>query len=337
MAAKRRWLWVMAFAWVAFLMALLAAGWNFVLVQDYRQIVALARAIVPPGAAPALSETRPPWAEIVFGTLGFLFALGTMAGFFVKLLNEMRLNQLQAEFLAAISHELKTPIASLELTSSLIRGGGNDAEEVARLWESHDAELKRLKEEVETLLEAARWRAHSAKIACSTVDIETWLAASMERWRKIIGPGGQLIREGDPLPGSAQLDERTLWLICDNLVDNARKFSKGLPIVRLRTTWTPLRGNRAAWRMEFSDEGWGFNPKDTHHLFDPFYRAKHSERAIPGNGLGLYLAASACRAMGLKLKGHSDGVGHGATFTVEGKAKISGQGKAQEAREWKPA
>src|SRR5205085_12355532 len=70
---------------------------------------------------------------------------------FRSLLNEMRLNHLQAEFLAAVSHELKTPLASLELASSLLRAGNIEAAEAERLWDSHAAELKRLKEEVETL------------------------------------------------------------------------------------------------------------------------------------------------------------------------------------------
>src|SRR5581483_3965232 len=146
MAAKRRWLWVILFVWVMLLLAILATGWNVVLVQDYRRLMEVARSVSRAGVSAPVSTT-PPWASVVLGTLGFLAALGIMAGFFVRLLNEMRLNQLQAEFLAAVSHELKTPLASLELTSTLLREKSADPAEEGRLWESHDAELKRLKEE----------------------------------------------------------------------------------------------------------------------------------------------------------------------------------------------
>ncbi len=322
MAAKRRWLWSMLFVWMVCLLAILAAGWNFVLVQNYNQLVQLAHALSRPVPGVEI-DTSMPWSTIIFGTLGFLFAVGIMAGIFVRLLNEMRLNQLQAEFLAAVSHELKTPLASLELTSSLLRDGSLDPSEAAGLWESHDAELRRLREEVETLLEAARWRAHTnTKVARAPVDLEEWLAAGMTRWQRILGPRGELTREGPKLEGAALLDERTMWLITDNLVDNARKFSRGKPEVTLRTHWIPRSGGGGEWRVEFEDKGWGFNPKDTRNLFDPFYRSKHAApHAIPGNGLGLYLAASACRALGLRLKGASRGVAQGATFTIEGRAR----------------
>jgi len=323
MAAKRRWLWVILFVWLVLLLAILAAGWNVVLVQDYRQFMELAHLLSRPGEASALSiSARPPWASIVLGTLGFLAAVGIMAGFFVRLLGEMRLNQLQAEFLAAVSHELKTPLASLQLTSTLLREKTSDPTEESRLWESHDAELKRLKEEVETLLEAARWRARPTKVERFPIELEEWLADGMTRWRRILGPDARLVREGDPLPGKALLDERTLWLITDNLVDNARKFSRGKPVIVVRTQWRTGRWGRGHWSIDFEDQGWGFNPKDSRRIFTPFYRAKSSApHAIPGNGLGLYLAASACRALGLKLKGRSGGVAKGATFTIEGQAR----------------
>src|SRR5262249_36526063 len=118
------------------------------------------------------------------------------------------------------------------------------------------------------------------------------------------------------------LDERTLWLITDNLVDNARKFSKGTPHVIVRTSWKPERRGGGQWALEFEDSGLGFTPKDSERIFSPFFRSKNAApHAIPGNGLGLYLAASACRALGLKLKGKSEGLGKGAVFTIEGRAR----------------
>src|SRR3954464_13801945 len=156
MSKKRRWLWILLFISVAILLSALATGWNVVLVFDYLHILELARTL----SLPDNHNTHP--ASLIFkmilGTLGFVAALALTVLIFFKLLKEMRLNQLQSEFLATVSHELKTPIAAMELSSTLLREGDLSQEEVHKLWHSHDAELKRLQEEVETLLEAARWQ-----------------------------------------------------------------------------------------------------------------------------------------------------------------------------------
>jgi signal transduction histidine kinase len=233
----------------------------------------------------------------------------------------MRLNQLQAEFLATISHELKTPIASIELSSSLLKAGGITSEEAERLWTSHQQELKRLRGEVETILEAARWQANPMRARPETTDLETWLSSSMSRWQSILGNGAKLVREGDPLPQSVKTDPKSLNLIMDNLLDNARKFSRGAPSVTIRTNYAPPKGpfGKALWQIEVHDQGWGFDPQETHKLFRRFFRARNdAPYSIPGTGLGLYLASSASRSLGIKISGHSAGLGQGAVFTLTG-------------------
>jgi signal transduction histidine kinase len=314
---KRRWLWVLLFIWMALLLGTLAAGWNVVLFRDYRQILTLARQ-----ASSSAVSTAQPWMGHILGTLGFLAALGTLLLFFLKILKEMRLNQIQSEFLETVSHELKTPIASIELSASLLRGGGLSNDEVTRLWGSHQAELKRLREEVETLLEAARLQVKPLKVKQSPIVLESWISQSLERWNRILGPGSRLVREGQALHGKASVDLKTLNLIADNLVDNARKFSKGNPELVLHTERIPARvpWRKALWHIEFRDHGWGFDPSDSRRIFGRFFRARTpAPYSIPGSGLGLYLADNASRAMGITLRGESAGKGQGARFILEGR------------------
>jgi two-component system phosphate regulon sensor histidine kinase PhoR len=316
MIRKRRWLWVLLFIWMAFLLVLLATSWNLVLVRDYRQIMTLARQVS------TRVETTKPWESLIFGTLGFVAAMGTILLFFLKILKEMKLNQTQSEFLAAVSHELKTPIASMALSASLIRSGGLSDQEVSRLWTTHDTELTRLKEEVDTLLESARMQAEPFREKQSSIVLESWLSHSFERWQRILGPDSKLTREGESLPLHARMDLRTLNLITDNLVDNARKFSQGKPelIVTTRKISARFPWVRARWHIEFRDQGLGFDPADSRKIFNRFFRARtEAPYSIPGNGLGLHLAESASKALGLTLRGESPGKGHGACFTLEGK------------------
>ncbi len=313
---KTKWLWVALFVWMALLLVILATGWNLVLVQDYRRMVALAHQLSVPG------DTEAPWLTLTLGTLGFVAALGTIALFFIKVLKEMRLNQIQSEFLATVSHELKTPIAAIELSASLLREGGLSNEEVKRLWASHQAELKRLHEEVNTLLEAARLEARELRPKNASIELETWIGQSLSRWNRILGPGSRLRREGEPLPVGVRVDLRTLDLIADNLVDNARKFSRESPELVVVTRRVPKRGlfKRPRWLIEFRDRGWGFDPSDSRRIFGRFFRGRtDAPYSIPGSGLGLYLAESGSRALGITLRATSLGVGQGAVFTLEGR------------------
>ncbi|MGZ3688037.1 MAG: sensor histidine kinase [Bdellovibrionota bacterium] len=323
---KRRWLWVILFVWLALLLAILATSWNVVIVRDYHQWKEIARTFSLPEELRASPQTAV-MGRMILGTLGFAAALGTILLFFLRLLGEMRLNQLQGEFLATVSHELKTPIAALELSSSLLRTGGVSAEESARLWESHQAELARLREDVEALLEAARMQVSQPLAVSTPIRLENWIEQSFERWKRILGPNAELLREGDVLEGEALLDLKTLNLVTDNLLDNARKFSREKPVVIIRTRELPPRGlfsRQPRWQVSIVDQGWGFDPSDSKRIFNRFFRGRtEAPYAIPGTGLGLYFAQSASRALGIELRGDSPGFGKGAVFTLEGPVKFS--------------
>src|SRR4051812_30439006 len=121
MVRKHRWVWITLFVLGVLLLATLATGWNVVLVHDYQRMLELARQVSRDEGYQA------PWLPVILGSLGFAAAVAGLILFFFRLLKEMRLNQLQTEFLATVSHELKTPIATLELTSSLLREKGLSA------------------------------------------------------------------------------------------------------------------------------------------------------------------------------------------------------------------
>jgi signal transduction histidine kinase len=231
-------------------------------------------------------------------------------------LKEMQLNQFQSEFLATVSHELKTPIAAIELSSTLLQAGDLSKEEQGRLWDAHNHELKRLHEGVEALLEAARCQTAPTALSKDAVVLEDWLQESMERWARILGPQSVLQRDGDPLNCKAVVDLKLLNLITNNLLDNSRKFAVDQPRVFIST-----RKSTEGWKIQFRDEGWGFDPSLTKKLFTRFFRGSNAiTHSIPGTGLGLYLAANASQAMGMRLKADSPGVGKGARFTLEGQA-----------------
>lgn len=292
---KRRWLWIGLFLVLVALMSVLATRWNIA----WFKVADDAKARIEP----------------FLGTLGFGFATLVVFLFLARLLHEMRINQLQSEFLAAISHELKTPIATLELSSSLLKNNdGLSIEDTEKLWRSHNTELTRLREEVETLLEAARWDAKAVNAQKSKENLELWLRSRWAYWTEILGFQIEIKREGEPLSFHVNTDIKLLNLITDNLIENASKFSKPQSKIIIRTS-----SENKKWKIEFIDSGYGFNPDENKKIFKRFYRAKViAPHAVSGSGLGLHLAHEAAKKLKLKLSAHSLGHGHGATFTLEG-------------------
>jgi two-component system phosphate regulon sensor histidine kinase PhoR len=303
---KRRWFWITLFVTAMVLLAVLATTWNVDLAYN-----------------PRFQDT--PWFRVVVGTLGFLTVLAATVLFFVRLLLEMRLTQTQTEFLARISHELKSPITSLELTASLLREPGGANGDTSRLWSLFDSELSRLKNEVDLILETSRWEVKPQKPDLRPLDLPQWLEDALPRWRAILGADAELQCQSQCAQGRAhpivETDPRLLELITNNIVDNVRKFAHGSPqlTVRHRILEAVHPGERRRWSLSFHDKGRGFSKSDGRRLFKRFYRGEtQAPHAIAGTGLGLYLAKTAGKTLGLKIRGESGGIGRGATFTLEG-------------------
>ena len=306
---KRRWFWIALFIIAVCVLGTLATSWNVTFLRGGHH-----------------------WIGILLGSLGFIATFTATLLFFIKLLKEMKLNQLQTEFLAQVSHELKTPLATIELTSSLLKDESTSPQDREKLWDSHNAELQRLKREVETLLEAARWETQPRRNPPLTkVPLERWLQENWNRWQTILGPKAMLVRQGLPFSGYAMLNPDLMALITNNLIDNARKFAKDLPHLCIRSEiiqkslprrWYDLRPPKFAsfWRLHFEDQGWGFQPRESRKVFTRFYRAKsNAPYAIAGTGLGLHLALNAAKTQRLSLTGSSKGPSQGACFTIEGR------------------
>jgi len=270
-----------------------------------------------------------PWTKIVLGSLGFIGLMGALVLFFARLLREMKVSQIQADFLDRISHELRTPLSTLTLVSDLLRQSGSAlSSEEQRLWRTHSLELERLKADVELLLQAARLRESRLKVNLQGIDLNEWIRDQWEGFLRLLGPGARLTLSGEPFQRKAEIDPVLLELIFRNLLDNARKFAMGDPQVELKVKTVRSRFffGKTRWRIAIVDQGMGFSPEQEASLFRRFSRLEQESHqlrthSIPGTGLGLYLSATAAKGMGLTLNGKSFGEGKGARFVLEGPFK----------------
>ncbi|MHB8577922.1 MAG: sensor histidine kinase, partial [Dehalococcoidia bacterium] len=223
------------------------------------------------------------------------------------------LEQLKEEYVALISHDLRTPLTSiLGLTQLLHRrlalAGGGDPE-VLRQMESIEAQARRMQAMIADLLASSRMEAMATQLDKQPLDLAQVVADTAARIGSA-GLGARLqIVPADQI-GLVPADQRQIERVVSNLLTNALKYSReDAPIV--------IRVERSAGEVVVSvaDEGEGIPAEKLPYIFDRFTRAvSGNQAAIEGVGLGLYIARLIVEAHGGRLWVESE-VGKGSTFS----------------------
>lgn len=225
-----------------------------------------------------------------------------------------RLVHRQENFVAAVSHELKSPLASLRLSAETLQLRRPDMEAAARLAERMVRDVERLEEMVANILDAGRIASGGLLLAAETFELSAELEALVEQSER----QAQEKRVALSLEVTdgllARGDRNAFHTVIRNLVSNAIKStaaSGGGQVV--------VRGREEDGRilLEVEDDGLGFESDEAERLFEKFYRAGDElQRRTPGSGLGLYIAERLSSASGARIAAASAGPGRGATFRV---------------------
>ncbi len=249
----------------------------------------------------------------------------------IFLVREIRRNERQDSFLNAVTHELKTPIASIRLyLETLQRHNSVDDAQRQKFYSIMRSDTDRLLGTVEQVLKAGelgqrRRDQHSARIELHPLVAEC--VGTVARRHKLPAEAIELA----PVPGDVRIfvlgnleDLRTATL---NLLDNAVKYSPGGVHIRCRVdiehyTWAVL---------SITDTGVGLQPRELKRVFKRFYRVTSNDLVkIKGTGLGLFLVRTIVQQHGGEIRASSDGPGKGTTMTVQLPLAV-GDGRAQKA------
>ena len=221
--------------------------------------------------------------------------------------------RLRDEFISIASHELKTPLTSMQLQISGIRRAAEsaaplDIAKLARRVEVIDKQLVRLTELVDGLLDVSRAAAGRLRLNIESVDLAEVVRAVGERFSgELAAARCELTLEArEPIVG--RWDHLRLDDIVTNLLGNAIKYGAGRPI----HVSASLAGAVAA--IQVRDNGIGISSDDQGRIFQRFARAVSSEH-YGGFGLGLWIVHVLVQAMGGSVE-VSSAVGQGAIFTV---------------------
>ncbi len=220
----------------------------------------------------------------------------------------------QQNFLAAVSHELRSPLASLRLTTETLLLRDLAAADRRGLLERNLEDLRRLERLVGNLLETTRLEERRAVPRRAPVDLsEAVSLAFAELGHRAAGTQGIDI-EVRVEPGlGLQADPVGLGTVLRNLIGNAIESAQAAG-TRVEVS---ARRLGSAVELQVLDDGVGFEPAEGSRLFEKFYRpGSELRRNKQGSGLGLYLVRGFVALEGGEVEASSDGPGRGATFRV---------------------
>ncbi|HYB23577.1 MAG TPA: HAMP domain-containing sensor histidine kinase [Solirubrobacteraceae bacterium] len=256
--------------------------------------------------------------QYVFRVLGegafFLAAIITAVVLLWKVLRrESALEHQHQNFVSAITHELKTPIAGIRLALETVLAGRVDDEGRTRFLTNALADSERLADLVEKVLEVTRYAGGAHRLSVMPGDLSQLVEEQvMVAERRAAAKGIEIQRE--VVDGiQAPFDAEALPIVVSNLLENALKYAQGSP-PRVRVRLALEHGEAV---LEVSDNGVGIAAGDLEAIFRPFFRAGDEvTRRTPGTGIGLFVAREIVLAHGGRLTAASEGRGKGATFRL---------------------
>jgi two-component system, OmpR family, phosphate regulon sensor histidine kinase PhoR len=224
-----------------------------------------------------------------------------------------RLEAVRRDFVANVSHELKTPLTAIKgYVETLLEGGLDDRENNLRFLDKVNTHANRLSALITDLLSLSRIESGEAVSKRETVFVGEVLSASMNRLYPSAERKGIRFGTGKSEPGLKILgDPEALNQIFDNLIDNAIKYTE-----RGGRVEVSLYQKNGKVIFEVEDDGVGIPPEDLPRIFERFYRVdKARSREQGGTGLGLSIVRHLAQALQGEAKVRSR-VGVGSVFTV---------------------
>lgn len=233
---------------------------------------------------------------------------------FNQLLKRMKvLDDSRQEFVANVSHELKTPMASMKvLADSMLAQGDAPAELYKEFMEDIVSEIDRENQIITDLLALVKMDKKVQELNVTSVSINDLTELILKRLRPIARKKDVEMVFESMRPVTAEVDEVKMTLIMTNLVENAIKYNKEHGWVKVE-----LDADHQYFTFKVSDSGLGIPEDDLGHIYERFYRVdKSRSREIGGTGLGLAITKSAV----LMHRGSitvSSVEGEGSSFTVK--------------------
>ena len=256
---------------------------------------------------------RPPLGRELLELRVRVAALGTGAILVLidDLAEERRVDVVRRDFVANVSHELKTPVGALALLAEAVLAASDDPEQVRHFAERMQAESSRLSHLVQDVIDLSRLQGDDPLTRAEVVEVDELVRRAVDEVRTVAARQEIEIETSDPCGGLVYGDERQLLAALRNLLVNAIAYSPGHTRVAVGT-----RTVDGIVEIAVKDQGIGIATNDLDRVFERFYRVDPARsRVTGGTGLGLAIVKHVSQNHGGECTVWSE-LGVGSTFTL---------------------
>lgn len=304
---KTRWLYhpVTIFLSIQVLWILLMVLWIRWYVEKHAQVRQMAQQL----RAQVVLEGW--WVPLIEGGVLLTLILAGVTLIFIYWNKQHRLNQMQRSFVSNVTHELKSPVASIQLAleTMALRDLPEDKRQEFLGMMLDDTE--RLTTLINRILGAARIEKQRGRYSLESMSMRRFVEELLEEDRHLFEKDGHVVVFEKGTDALVAIDRVAMRVVVSNLIENAARYSPRGSTIRVR-----LQRDLRSCRLEVIDSGEGIARKDFKNVFKMFWRGESNPSHKRGTGLGLYIVRHIVKDHGGKVWVWSAGPGRGATFNV---------------------
>jgi signal transduction histidine kinase len=291
---------LMTFIGIQILWILLLVVWIYWFLGRHHRLKALAEQYQ--------AEWLPNKADWLILTEGIILLVAILIGVYVIFLywrRQASLYRAQRHFINQVTHELKSPLASLQLHLQTIQLRQPSGEQLQQFIAMMQTDSERLHGLIDNLLSAGRIEHKGAKLNLEVGNLSAFVETHLRKEQAVFPAQGELSWNIEP-DMIVRYEAESLETVLRNLMENALLYVNGPPVVHIE-----LKREGGLAHLIFADQGLGIARKYRKKVFRMFYRVRRSNAARRGSGLGLFIVRSVIRLHGGKVWIESSETGTG--------------------------
>ncbi|MCB9189101.1 MAG: HAMP domain-containing histidine kinase [Flavobacteriales bacterium] len=249
------------------------------------------------------------WSTMLIGVILIVFAVTIFT-----ILKQKKLSEVKTDFINNMTHELKTPISTIALSSDVLRkvNSDTDLDRIRQYASIIYAENSRLEAQVERVLQLAKLEKNKIQLKKESIALHGLIKKCVESFELVVKQkSGSLTVHLDAQSDQIYGDKVHITNVIQNLLDNATKYSQDVPEIIVRTS-----NENKSLVIEVEDKGKGMTSEQTKQIFEKFYRVPTgSVHDVKGFGLGLFYVREIVRAHNGRIEVESE-LGIGSIFKI---------------------